>query len=37
VDGVAYLRAEPRPAAGSLVRARVIEALDYDFVTEALQ
>ena len=36
VDGCAYLRAEARPAAGSFVRARVVEALDYDFVTEAL-
>ena len=36
VDGCAYLRAAPPPAPGSFVRARVVEALDYDVVAEAL-
>jgi ribosomal protein S12 methylthiotransferase len=36
VDGCAYVHAASPPAAGSFVRARVIEALDYDVVAEAL-
>ena len=36
VDGCTYLRAEAPPRPGALVRARVVEALDYDLVAEVL-